>query len=236
MGLGRFNTIPSVVSEGETHHVLPKQVSFWGLVVLIFYGVSGGPFGSEGAVQAAGPLITIAGFLFLPFVWSIPEAMVTAELSTAFPEASGFVAWVTAAYGPFWGFQEGFLSWLSGVADNSLYPVLFLDYLLELLPDDHPLGAAGPARAAFLASVTLLLSYVSYRGLDVVGYTALAVCLFSLSPFVVMVAWPGGYSFPTNWLEPPDGGWAAVEWGDFFNILFWNLNYWDSAASFAGEV
>jgi len=29
----------------------------------------------------------------------------TAELATAFPENSGYVAWVTAAFGPMWGFQ-----------------------------------------------------------------------------------------------------------------------------------
>lgn len=76
-------------------------------VVLIFYGVSGGPFGMEDAVAAGGPLLTLAGLVVLPIAWSIPEALVTAELSTAFPEASGFVAWVSTAFGPFWGFMEG---------------------------------------------------------------------------------------------------------------------------------
>lgn len=57
------------------------------------------------AVSDGGPLLAILGFLILPLVWSVPEAMVTAELATAFPENSGYVAWVTAAFGPFWGFQ-----------------------------------------------------------------------------------------------------------------------------------
>jgi amino acid transporter len=76
-------------------------------VVLVFYGVSGGPFGMEEAVSAGGPLLTIVGLVVLPFAWSMPEALITAELATAFPEASGFVAWVAAAYGPYWGFMEG---------------------------------------------------------------------------------------------------------------------------------
>jgi amino acid transporter len=33
----------------------------------------------------------------------------TAELATAFPENSGYVAWVTAAFGPMWGFQVGLM-------------------------------------------------------------------------------------------------------------------------------
>ena len=47
-----------------------------------------------------------------------------------------YVAWVTAAFGPFWGFQEGWWSWLSGVTDNSVYPVLFLTYLDAVVPGD----------------------------------------------------------------------------------------------------
>lgn len=65
------------------------------LVLLIFYGVSGGPFGVEPVVATGGPLLALAGFLFLPLVWSIPEALVTAELSSTFPEAAGCVAWVS---------------------------------------------------------------------------------------------------------------------------------------------
>ena len=43
----------------------------------------------------------------LPFVWSIPEALVCAELATMFPEDCGYVIWVTAAFGPYMGFLEG---------------------------------------------------------------------------------------------------------------------------------
>jgi hypothetical protein len=49
----------------------------------------------------------ILGFIVFPLAWSVPEALITAELATAFPENSGYVAWVSAAFGPFWGFQEG---------------------------------------------------------------------------------------------------------------------------------
>lgn len=42
---------------------------------------------------------------------------------------SGYVAWVTEAFGPFLGFLEGLFSWISGVTDNAIYPVMFLTYL-----------------------------------------------------------------------------------------------------------
>ncbi len=59
----------------------------------------------QDAISSGGPLLAVLGFLILPLVWSVPEALVTAELATTFPENSGYVAWVTAAFGPFWGFQ-----------------------------------------------------------------------------------------------------------------------------------
>ena len=37
----------------------------------------------------AGPLFSVLGFLVFPFFWSIPEALITAELATAFPGNGG---------------------------------------------------------------------------------------------------------------------------------------------------
>ena len=66
-----------------------QKLGVFTLAVLVFYKVSGGPFGAEPTVKAAGPLFAILGFIIFPFVWAIPEALVTAELGSAFPEPSG---------------------------------------------------------------------------------------------------------------------------------------------------
>jgi amino acid transporter len=89
----------------------------------------------QGAVQAAGPLYALLGFALLPFLWSVPEALVCAELASAFPENAGYVVWVEAAFGPFAGFLEGLFSWVSGVTDNTIYPVMFITYLQVVFPE-----------------------------------------------------------------------------------------------------
>ncbi|KAL3621376.1 hypothetical protein CASFOL_036288 [Castilleja foliolosa] len=218
----------------EEDNVSPKlesftKVSIVPLVFLIFYEVSGGPFGVEDSVQAAGPLLALLGFIIFPFIWSVPEALVTAELGTMFPENGGYVVWVSSALGPFWGFQQGWMKWLSGVIDNALYPVLFLDYLKSAIP----ILEYGLPRMVAILGITLALTYMNYRGLTIVGWVAILLGVFSLLPFVVMglIALPE--LKPSRWfvldLE-------NVDWALYLNTLFWNLNYWDSISTLAGEV
>lgn len=206
-----------------------KKVSLLPLVFLIFYEVSGGPFGVEDSVQAAGPLLALLGFLVFPLIWSVPEALITAEMGTMFPEAGGYVVWVSSALGPYWGFQQGWMKWLSGVIDNALYPVLFLDYLKSGIP---ALGGGLPRIIAVLV-LTLVLTYMNYRGLAIVGWAAVLLGVFSLTPFVVMglVAIPKLQ--PSRWLVV---NLHSVDWNLYLNTLFWNLNYWDSISTLAGEV
>ncbi|KAJ4883431.1 Polyamine transporter RMV1 [Raphanus sativus] len=171
------STPPSPATNNNT-----RKISLLPLIFLIFYQVSGGPFGIEDTVKAAGPLLAILGFILFPFVWSIPEALITAEMGTMFPENGGYVVWVSSAIGPYWGFQQGWVKWLSGVIDNALYPILFLDYLESGLP----VISRGLPRVAAVLALTVALTYLSYRGLSIVGVAAVALGVFSVLPFLVM--------------------------------------------------
>uniref|UniRef100_A0A3N7F9D4 Uncharacterized protein n=1 Tax=Populus trichocarpa TaxID=3694 RepID=A0A3N7F9D4_POPTR len=135
------------LSSSNTQHLLEQQpptttttttshgkLALIPLVFLIFFEVSGGPYGEESAVGAAGPLWAILGFLIFPFIWSIPEALVTAELATAFPGNGGFVIWAHQAFGPFWGSLMGSWKFLTGVLNLASYPVLCIDYLKLVFP------------------------------------------------------------------------------------------------------
>jgi hypothetical protein len=74
----------------ENHYTSsPEKLGVISLAVLVFYNVSGGPFGIETAVRAGGNFYAILGFLIMPFVWSLQEALMTAELGSTFVEASG---------------------------------------------------------------------------------------------------------------------------------------------------
>ncbi|KAF5782216.1 putative amino acid/polyamine transporter I [Helianthus annuus] len=118
-----------------------KKISLLPLIFLIFYEVSRGPFGVEDSVKAANLLLALIRFLVFPFIWSVPEALITAEMGTMFPEDGGYVVWVSSALGQYWGFQQDWMKWLSGIIDNVLYPFLFIDYLKSGFPalgDGYP--------------------------------------------------------------------------------------------------
>lgn len=223
---GEYAGINEVTSPRENN---ARKVSVLPLLFLIFYEVSGGPFGVEDTVRAAGPLLALLGFLVFPFIWSVPEALITAEMGTMFPENGGYVVWVSSALGPYWGFQLGWMKWLSGVIDNALYPVLFLDYLKSAIP---ALGGGLPRVLAILA-LTVVLTYMNYRGLTIVGWVAVSLGILSILPFVVMGLISIPKLRPSRWLVVDV---QSVDWNLYLNTLFWNLNYWDSISTLAGEV
>jgi len=64
------------------------------VALLVFFTVSGGPMGSEDAVGAVGPVLAIATYLTFPWIYALPVALVTGELSAQFPEDGGFTLWV----------------------------------------------------------------------------------------------------------------------------------------------
>eukprot|EP01018_Ginkgo_biloba_P021029 Gb_41826 [translate_table: standard] len=199
------------------------------LIFLIYFEVSGGPFGEEPAVKAGGPLLAILGFVIFPFIWSIPEALITAELATAYPGNGGYVVWAWAAFGPFWGFLMGWWKWIGGVINNAAYPVLCVDYLKLVISP----FAAGPVRDVGILLYTVLLSYLNFTGLTIVGWTAVTLGLISLLPFLLMALISIPQIKPSRWLVADQG---HMDWSLYFNTLFWNLNFWDNASTLAGEV
>ena len=224
-----------------------QKLSAVGLAVLVFYKVSGGPFGCEPTVKAAGPFFAIMGFIVFPFLWCIPEALVTAELGSAYPEPSGAIAWVEEAFGPRAGLLSGYFHWVSGATDNAIYPSLFLEYISEYIGVRDNL-----LRFVFSGVISIVLAYINFQGLEIVGNVSILICIISMSPFVLLCIWGLPKLDTSRWMVMPEPGialdddepsgflpeltWLGILWKPFINNLWWNLNSFDVGASFAGEV
>ncbi|OMO80981.1 Amino acid/polyamine transporter I [Corchorus capsularis] len=219
----------TTASAAATGSKSSKKLSILPLIFLIYFEVSGGAYGEEAAVGAAGPLWAILGFLIFPFIWSIPEALITAELATAFPGNGGYVIWANHAFGPFWGSLMGSWKFLSGVINLASYPVLCVDYLKLVFP----LFSSGVPRYVAILFSTCVLSFLNYTGLVIVGYTAVCLGVISLLPFALLTLISIPKIDPSRWISL---GQNEKNWPLFFNTLFWNLNFWDNASTLAGEV
>ena len=204
-----------------------RTLGFTNLVALTFFCVAGGAYGFEDAVGAAGPMVALLALMVLPWLWSFPTALMTAELSTAMPEDGGYVIWVERAFGRFWGFQEGWWSWLCSFADNALYPVMFVDYLSYLRGDMPPLE-----RVIIGVVLIAAISWLNIRGTRLVGISSVIFAALVLAPFAVMVVLGAPQMQAASWLaRSGKGNWALL-----LSIVLWNTSGWDNAGTCAGEV
>src|SRR5438094_9032017 len=104
------------------------------LLAATYFMVSGGPYGLEEIIGDAGYGWALIILFVLPFFWSLPTSLMIGELAAAVPEEGGFYAWVRRAMGPFWGFQEAWLSLAASIFDMAIYPTLFVTYLGRFAP------------------------------------------------------------------------------------------------------
>lgn len=81
---------------------------------------------------------------------------------------------------------------------------------------------------------SIAMTALNYRGLDIVGQSSELIVVLILLPFIVLILLGIPHVDPSNWfVRVPI---KEVDWSDFLNVMFWNLNYWDSVSTLAGEV
>ncbi|XP_039059069.1 probable polyamine transporter At3g13620 [Hibiscus syriacus] len=235
--LDRQETLPTTTATTK----VSKKLSILPFIFLIYFEVSGGAYGAEEAVGAAGMFCSILGFLVFPFLWSIPEALITAELATAFPGNGGYIIWAHQAFGPFWGSLMGSWKFVSGVINLASCSVLCIDYLRLVFP----LFSSGVPRYIAIPFLSSMLSLLNYTGLVVIGYTAIVLGVITLVPFILLALISIPKIDPSRWLSLSQNpiSWLGLgqdrmqtNWSLFFNTLFWNLNFWDNVSALAGEI
>jgi amino acid transporter len=202
------------------------------LIAATYFMVSGGPYGIEDILGGAGYGAAILILLALPFVWSLPTALMVGELASAIPADGGYYVWVRRAMGPFWGYQEGWLSLAASVFDMALYPALFVSYLGRF----YPSLTAGWGHYGWALLVVVVCTAWNLRGAPSVGNGSMVMFVLLLAPFVVLTAlglWHGLTLHP------------AVQWGGVrsqagiataIQVGLWNYMGWDNAATVADEV
>jgi amino acid transporter len=159
-----------------------RKAGLFFFVWVMFSYCTGGPFGLEDMVTTSGPGMTLLYLLIIPFFWSIPVSLVSAELTTAMPVEGGFYRWVRAGFGDFWGFLAGWWNWCASFLLGAVYAVQFSDYLGFYVPH-----LTGWKHYVVSLMIVAIITYINVRGIAAVGKFATALELFILLPVLVMV-------------------------------------------------
>ena len=195
-----------------------------------FFMVSGGTYGTEDTVHGAGYMGAILIFLIVPVLWSLPTAFMIGELAGALPAEGGFYVWVRRAMGPFWGFQEAWLSLVASVFDMAIYPALFVAYLKTLFPYFR-IGYHG---AMVGLAIVVVCALLNIAGVRLVALTSLWLLVLLSLPFAVLIVvalWKHG-TFTGETVQNA----AHIDLTMAFLAAMWNYMGWDNASTIAAEV
>jgi amino acid transporter len=147
-----------------------RRVTMPALACLIFFTTCGGAFGLEPLIGAVGPSWAIVLIVVTPFVWSLPTALMVAELATLMPEEGGYYVWIREAFGPFWAVQQACWTMACSVVWLAMFPVLFVSYLAFFIPAlASPENSSHFGIGALIRWVIAVLVIASGMGLNLRG-------------------------------------------------------------------
>src|SRR5262252_11236224 len=160
---------------------LRRGLGLFPLAAVVFFNVSGGPYGVEDAVPTLGPGVTLALLVLTPIFWSLPVMLAMAELASAMPDEGGYVTWTRRAFGPYWAFQVGWWSWIDSFVDVAVYPALFVEYLRFWVPEMTSLE-----RWLLVVVFVVALTGLNLLGVRPTGHAAVGLAIVSLLPVGVL--------------------------------------------------
>lgn len=202
------------------------------LVFVMYFNISGGPYSVEGIVASVGPGMALLMLLLVPLLWSLPETLLIGELASMLPLEGGYYRWVQRAFGSFWAFQNGWITWLYSLVDMAIYPVLFNQYLAFFVP-----GLSGFEQWVISLAVIWGATAINLYGALAVGRASTAAGLFVIGAFVTLAlaALPNVTHAPWVPFVRADASVSATM-GVALATALWNYIGWDNASTVQGEV
>ena len=210
----------------------PRSLGTLALVFVMYFNTSGGPFTTETLVKDVGPGLALLLMVLVPLVWSLPEVLIIGELASMLPVEGGYYRWVQRAFGDFWAFQNGWITWMYSLVDMALYPILFNQYLKYFFP-----GLSGTLEWILALAVIWGATAINLSGAARVGAASVAAGALVMGGFLLaaLAALPHAAHAPwTPFLAP--GARPARGLAVGLSIALWNYIGWDNASTVEGEI
>lgn len=183
---------------------------------------------------------------------SLFGALTYAEMAAALPAAGGEYVYLSAAYGPFWGFVYGWTQmWVAKSASIATLATGFFYYLANFWPDLNGVAAVIPGhlgpnggpleiRYGQLLGMALILGlgWLNYYGVKIGGGVQVAVTILKVALIlgIVVLGLGSGRGSASNYHAsiPAPGGFAG-----FFAALvaaLWAYDGWNNVSMVASEI
>jgi amino acid transporter len=211
---------------------LRRELGLVPLAAVVFFNVSGGPYGIEDSISAFGPGLALLLLVVTPLVWSLPVALAMSELASAMPDEGGYVTWVERAFGRFWAFQVGWWSWIDSFVDVAVYPALFAEYAQYWFP-----GMSGLQRWLVALVFIAVLTGLNVVGVRPVGRAAVVLGVAALVPVVAFSVAGFAAARTVPWTPfLAEGGSLGAGLGLGLAVMMWNYSGWDTPSTCLGET
>ena len=198
---------------------LTRKLGFWSaLAIAVGTTIGSGIFVSSGDVaKAAGtPSISILAWI-IGGVIAIPQVMVLAELSTAYPQnGSGYVYLNKAGWRPL-AFLYGWATfWALDPPSISIMALAIVSYLATFFP-----FFSGVAGKLLGIAIILLITSIHYRSVKEGGLFQVIITAIKIIPFLIVIVLGIMYMNPDNFTYTPGpvtqkssliGGVSATTW------------------------
>lgn len=235
---------PPVVTTdaGIDVRTVTRKLGLGAIIGIIFFSVSGGPYGLEDVVGSSGAGMAILLIIITPLIYSLPIALMVAELATLMPVSGGYYQWVKEGLGPFWGFQAGWWAWVASWFDLAIYPVLFVEFSSYFLPSLQTATVSlGPVELSvkWLVGVVFIWAFalMNMAGSSIVGDSSKIFLVLVLAPFV-LIAVIGLFKMKFSPTTPfvPKGLSPIEAFGAGLFVIMWNYAGWDGLSTVAGDI
>ena len=207
-----------------------KKLRVLTLATVIYFTVSGGPYGLEPLLSFAGPQASLLLLIITPLLWDIPAMLAVLELNSMMPVTGGYYEWVKRAMGLRFGFYEGWWTWLYTFVDLAIYPVLFVEYLSFLFPQ------AQAYKIPVCLIIVWLGALLNIIGISPVGKTTILLSMVVIIPFIILFGITVFGTTPLHISAPSLKGLSYSSIGMALYTVMWNFFGWDNATTYAEEV
>jgi amino acid transporter len=211
--------------------VFTRKIKPFQLIALVFFTVSGGPYGLEPLLDYAGEHAAFLVLLITPLLWDVPAILTVIELNSMMPVTGGYYKWVKHALGTRFGFYEGWWTWIYTFVDLAIYPVLFVTYASFFFPGIEAY------RVPVCITIIWFSAGLNILGIVPVGKVALFLGAAVLSPLIILFVLSvyhhgGSFNIPPQTLK----GLPFPSLGMALYTVMWNCLGWDNITTYAEEV